>query len=882
MIRARQHDSVFPGRGRRRLLFAAGASGGVLLLSILLIASLPGNRADRPRLEAPVEGRLSPEPGAALGAPCCAEGPDAAPAPGPADHACRFWGMIGTAPHAPTLLDQLVTGAYSLRTLASANPNGWGVAYFSPALAAAGLARPEVLRGGPPANNPHDARYAAAVEELLALGATCAVAHVRAATTGHAGVPDPHPFCNAELAFAHNGTVSTAAVAGLLTIDDPQYLSTHPLDYTNPNLDSELYWQLLLKLRGAGVRRADGRRGFSTAEAIAEAALRMHLEGAILTAANCVLAQRDTLYALRFDNNAAERYRVRYKQSSGAWIVASEPVGSDTTGWLALPPRSMGIFTATGPPVLRTVFPPPGPYVVVHAHVADDASGGNGDGAPDAGEVVRFRFELENIGAQAALGVQASLSAASPHATFEDSVAFYGDILPGERLAGLNGDHFVVRIHGDCPDQEALLLKLRITTGGGENWTAWFPYTINAPVLRLAFFTIDDGTGGDGDGVLEPGESAALRIVLDNAGHGAASGLSATLVSLSDTLAVTQPIAGAAVIPPGAAVALEPDYGVALAAHAISPSLVPCALQISGDWDLSLAFGFHLPVGGFRDDMESGEGGWTHGVVTPGFIDQWHLSSHRNHTPGGSMSWKFGGPNGTVYADSSDGALTTPPIEVLQFTTLTFWHWIDAEAVIGGQNDAYDGGLVELSLDGGPWQQVAPDGGYPYQIRASLRPGPFPPGTPVFSGAHNWSQETFSLQTDGGSMRLRFRFGSNGTVRKEGWYIDDLAVTSYTNASAVDAPPEGRAGLGQASPNPFAPETRIRFSLPDAQTVTLRVLDAQGRVVRTLVDERLPAGEHAAVWDGRDARGAPAGSGVYFSRLDTPGRTETRKLALVR
>jgi predicted glutamine amidotransferase len=163
------------------------------------------------------------------------------------EHACRFWGVIGTAPGEPTLLDQLVTGTHSLRGLASSNPDGWGIAYYSPRLASAGLARPQVLRGGPPANDAYDSRFADAVNEILALDATCAIVHVRAATSGHTGEPDPHPFVRGQLAFVHNGTIATDDVTALLTQDDPEYLTTHPPDYTNPDSDSELFYLYILK-----------------------------------------------------------------------------------------------------------------------------------------------------------------------------------------------------------------------------------------------------------------------------------------------------------------------------------------------------------------------------------------------------------------------------------------------------------------------------------------------------------------------------------------------------------------------------------------------------------------------------------------------------------
>lgn len=73
--------------------------------------------------------------------------------------------------------------------------------------------------------------------------------------------------------------------------------------------------------------------------------------------------------------------------------------------------------------------------------------------------------------------------------------------------------------------------------------------------------------------------------------------------------------------------------------------------------------------------------------------------------------------------------------------------------------------------------------------------------------------------------------------------------------------------LGRARPSPFAGATQITYDLPQRSHVTLTVFDVRGRRVRTLADAERPAGRHTVAWDGRDARGRPAPSGVYFYRM---------------
>ncbi len=88
--------------------------------------------------------------------------------------------------------------------------------------------------------------------------------------------------------------------------------------------------------------------------------------------------------------------------------------------------------------------------------------------------------------------------------------------------------------------------------------------------------------------------------------------------------------------------------------------------------------------------------------------------------------------------------------------------------------------------------------------------------------------------------------------------------------------------LRQNYPNPFNPTTTIAFLLPTLQHARLAVFAANGALVKTLLDDSLPPGEHKVVWDGRDADGVVAPSGVYFYKLTTEENVETRKMLLVK
>ncbi len=181
----------------------------------------------------------------------------------------------------------------------------------------------------------------------------------------------------------------------------------------------------------------------------------------------------------------------------------------------------------------------------------------------------------------------------------------------------------------------------------------------------------------------------------------------------------------------------------------------------------------------FADNTESGAGSWTHTSVTGGYIDEWHLETSRNHTPEGTTSWKCGGTGLSDYDNLNDAVLVSEPIQLPSYgpSSLTFWHWIEAEISSYYPGECYDGGLVEISVDGGGWEVLTPVGGYPYSIRhGSSQAPPFSIGTRVYSGSYDWIEAEFDLSSYTGEGTIRFRFGSDGAVIAEGWYIDDIVV----------------------------------------------------------------------------------------------------------
>jgi len=108
--------------------------------------------------------------------------------------------------------------------------------------------------------------------------------------------------------------------------------------------------------------------------------------------------------------------------------------------------------------------------------------------------------------------------------------------------------------------------------------------------------------------------------------------------------------------------------------------------------------------------------------------------------------------------------------------------------------------------------------------------------------------------------------------------IDQQVCVAPTNA--VDGPMLALR-LAPAAPNPFRVRTTLRWSLPTAGEVRLRVHDVAGRAIRTLQRGRQDAGEHSAVWDQRDDAGHRVPPGLYFVRFEAAGRSLGEKVILL-
>jgi len=392
----------------------------------------------------------------------------------------------------------------------------------------------------------------------------------------------------------------------------------------------------------------------------------------------------------------------------------------------------------------------------------------------------------------------------------------------------------------------------------------------------MSWFSTYDAAPGNGNMCLEPGETIALAIELTNPSDEPLYNTFGILQALnSDLVVINNYVSYGTLAGPGS------SYGsgtFSVMAPLITPEdeTYDMRLTVMADGGYQEQMEFCLPVGcGTSNDVENGASGWSWGAVTSGWASNWHVSSARNHTSGGDQSFKCGSTGSGDYSDHHFGYLDSPYINLPLSGEFSFWSWLDAQQLT--YMIALDGGIVQCRRLG-EWIDMFPVPSYTHII-ASGSTGPFPDGTALYSGIAGWTEYTIQIPDSlAGPGAFRFVFGSDDQGSREGWYIDDLTVTSNVSIEESSAGVYPQSFLSVLE-NPFTESVTFRYFLPGGGESAITIYDVSGRRVNSL-----PAGAGASIesllWNGSDSRGIPVPAGVYFAAIEGTELTPLRLIKL--
>ncbi len=228
-----------------------------------------------------------------------------------------------------------------------------------------------------------------------------------------------------------------------------------------------------------------------------------------------------------------------------------------------------------------------------------------------------------------------------------------------------------------------------------------------------------------------------------------------------------------------------------------------------------------------------------------------------NGTPGGAL--------GEADVDGGRTTLTTPSFSALgsfQTPVISYYRWYTNNAGATPNSDLW---RVDISNDDGAnWTPVE--------------------ATTVTEAS--WRRVLFFISDyvpPTATMKMRFIAADEGAGSLVEGAVDDFSLIGFSSTTAVEEGGEvGPLQLAQPWPNPSAGRVQFRYGLTRSGNASLVIYDVNGRLVRTLDHGVREAGEHTALWDGRDAAGNPAPSGTYFARLNANGDEVVRRFARMR
>src|SRR6056297_2173863 len=160
------------------------------------------------------------------------------------------------------------------------------------------------------------------------------------------------------------------------------------------------------------------------------------------------------------------------------------------------------------------------PYVVLNSHAIDDASG-NGNGEAEYGESILLDIVLENV-AEAGSGYDAAnvetvLSTEDSYVTITENTETIGAIAAGSTLSASGA--YAITFADNIPDQHQASFTLTVTGDDAKyTWESTFTIVVNSPALAVDVLNIDDTGSGNGDNIVDPGETANLVLTINNNG----------------------------------------------------------------------------------------------------------------------------------------------------------------------------------------------------------------------------------------------------------------------------------------------------------------------------------------------------------------------------
>lgn len=300
-----------------------------------------------------------------------------------------------------------------------------------------------------------------------------------------------------------------------------------------------------------------------------------------------------------------------------------------------------------------------------------------------------------------------------------------------------------------------------------------------------------------------PGDTADVSIDLMNAGLMTAYDVDVLLSSMTPGVALLDSTAHVDSIPHAYTFSVQ-GFSVYISPSVPLGTLVGLLVNIELSSVLHAVDTLQFLVGfqEFIDSVEDGQGTWTHS----GTNDQWHITEFRSHSP--THSWYCGNPATHVYSSNVNASLISQDLLIGNDCVFKFWERYTTEP-------NWDSVVVEYSLNGTTWSTI------------SSRHG-------VDSVWHETSYNLTMIPI-ASTVKFRFRFISDGSVNREGWFVDDIRLYNPLGVEEIVPVLPENVFLSIRSSSAFRDNRAVFYvtGVGPEDPADLIIFDVTGRVLRT-------------------------------------------------
>jgi hypothetical protein len=548
----------------------------------------------------------------------------------------------------------------------------------------------------------------------------------------------------------------------------------------------------------------------------------------------------------------------------------------------------------------RPVFYVDGPYVRLCSYSTLDSPGGNGDGIVNPGEDIELPFCLRNWGNATAYGVSATLEKATAGVlcSLYDTTKYLSTIAPHESVS-VYPDGYNVVIDEDCPDLQAIDLRIRINDAGAATWISDLRFTVHAPVLLNHDYYFDHYVK-----YANPGDTSEFYIALLNTGSYRAENPVATISCSDSLIEIIDSVASFQTI--------HPD---SITWNSSEPFIITAANNAPNGYSTTITV--HVTSGVYTTTCTL--------TVHVGQKDYFVWDPDINHSSGPVINsllncLNFNGEYSTAFPygflslyKSVYVCAGVFPEDYLIIDTSQSGYEIERYLEIENGNVFLEGGDV--------WYHPLVNHGYDfgslfgihlvYNTIGLLGGVNGCSNTPTQNMAFRYQGEAEMLDcidTTGGSQLIFQKTNSllgcgvaanNRTVGisfELSGLVDTTAPSTKADLLAAimnyfGISPTGLSEQGFVSrqeppllihPNPSRHGLNINLQGLAAEKITLKIYDVSGRCVTTLINNTLPQDvQRNFFWNQLDDKARKVPAGIYFVRLETNNTTKTIKTVLL-